>query len=186
LEVILVDNGSEDSTKKAIRDFTDTSPFKVACVEWKNPGLGWARTFGVNASKGEWLLLTDDDCYIEKTFFVEFFNFVQTSSTLSEGGKRIRYGSGPIIPSDNQHDLRVANLAIERINLIRPYSYYHRPVRSQHATTGAARASKAEYGAHGPRSESVIPSKRERAYERAIVSFHNLRGAADLRWRRNG
>jgi glycosyltransferase involved in cell wall biosynthesis len=168
LEVILDDNGSEDSTKKVIRDFTDTSPFKVACVECKNPGLGWARNFGVNASKGKWLLFTDDDCYIEKTFFVEFFNFVQTSSTLSEGGKRIRYGSGPIIPSDNQHDLRVANLAIERINLIRPYSYYHRPARSRHATTGAPETIRTSDLCHWSFTHHPIKQNKARCRWRAI------------------
>ena len=118
LEVILVDNGSEDSTNKIITDFIDTSSLKVTHVNCRRAGSGFARNCGVSASKGEWLLFTDDDCYIEKMFFLNFFNFIKTTLTSSEVLKEIKYGSGPILPYDDQHDPRVANLAITAISLI--------------------------------------------------------------------
>jgi glycosyltransferase involved in cell wall biosynthesis len=122
LEVVLVDNGSEDSTNGVIKDFVETSSLKVEFVDCKNPGLGLARNVGVSASKGEWLLFTDDDCYIEKTFFLNFFNFTKMSSAFTEGEKQIRYGSGPIDLYDKKHDPRVANLVIEKVKLIPPNS----------------------------------------------------------------
>ncbi len=42
LEIVLADNGSEDSTSSGIKDFADTSALKVATVYCKNPGLGLA------------------------------------------------------------------------------------------------------------------------------------------------
>jgi glycosyltransferase involved in cell wall biosynthesis len=118
LEVVLVDNASDDSTNKIITEFMDTSSLKVTHVNCKQIGSAFARNCGISASKGKWLLFTDDDCYIENNFFRNFFDFVKNTLTSNEKLKEIKYGSGPIIPYDNQHDPRVANLAITTINLI--------------------------------------------------------------------
>jgi glycosyltransferase involved in cell wall biosynthesis len=124
LEVFLVDNGSEDSTNKIIADFVDTPSLKVASVNCSKVGLAFAANCGVSASKGEWLIFSDDDCYIEKMFFVNFLDFVKTTLTSSEGLKEIKYGSGPIIAYDNQHDPRVCNLHIAKINMIPPNTIF--------------------------------------------------------------
>ena len=121
-EIVLVDNGSKDSTRSVIQDFADTASLNVECVECESPGSGLAKNFGISASKGEWLLFTDDDCYVEKAYFLNFFEFVKACSTSTEATKEIRYGSGPIVLYDQQHDPRVANLTIEKIKFIPPKS----------------------------------------------------------------
>jgi glycosyltransferase involved in cell wall biosynthesis len=122
LEVVLVDNGSIDSRRSVIQDFADAASLKVECVKCEISGSGRAKNFGISASKGEWLLFTDDDCYVERAFFPHFFEFVKASSVSTEAAKEIRYGLGPIAPYDQQHDPRVANLSIEKIKLIPPKS----------------------------------------------------------------
>src|SRR5665213_4145334 len=76
MEVILVDNGSTDATAGVIEHFAATSPFTVTRAYGDRPGLGLARNVGLAAAKGEWLLFTDDDCYVETDFFRNFFDFV--------------------------------------------------------------------------------------------------------------
>jgi glycosyltransferase involved in cell wall biosynthesis len=120
LEVVLVDNGSEDSTNDVIDAFAGKSPVKVSKVFCKNPGLGRARNAGLAAAKGEWLLFTDDDCYVDKTYFTEFFGFASFTSASKSDTKDIRYGSGPIVPYDKLHHPLVASLAVHEIKLIRP------------------------------------------------------------------
>lgn len=120
-EIVIVDNGSEDSTGSVIKEFAAASALKVESVYCKNPGLGLARNFGMAAAKGEWLLFTDDDCYVEKEYFQNFFGFVQISATSAEA-KDIRYGAGTISLYDQRHDPRIARLEIDKIRLIQPNS----------------------------------------------------------------
>ena len=118
MEVILVDNGSTDASGRVIEEFAAASPFGVSCVYCENPGLGLARNVGLAAAKGEWLLFTDDDCYVEPGFFRNFFDFVNLSAASDGQAKDIRYGSGPIAPYDARHDPRIASLAVETIRVI--------------------------------------------------------------------
>jgi glycosyltransferase involved in cell wall biosynthesis len=124
LEVVLVDNGSTDSTGDVIREFAAAAPMKVVCAERKKTGLGAARNVGIAASKGEWLLFTDDDCYVDKSFFVNFLDFANVSATSDGPAKDIRYGVGPIEPYDKDHEPRIAGLSIEKINLLPAMSLF--------------------------------------------------------------
>lgn len=117
-ELVLVDNGSTDSTAEVIREFAAGAAMKVVCVTCKKTGLGAARNAGIAAAKGEWLLFTDDDCYVEKPFFVNFLDFVTVSAKSDGPAKDIRYGVGPIVPYDKDHEPRVAGLRIEKITLL--------------------------------------------------------------------
>ncbi|HEX3708988.1 MAG TPA: glycosyltransferase family A protein [Pseudolabrys sp.] len=120
LEIILVDNGSKDSTNEVIKTFAGKSPVKVSSVLCEKAGLGLARNFGLAAAKGEWLLFTDDDCYVDKSFFTEFFGFASFTSNSKTDTRDIRYGSGPIVPYDELHHPLVASLAVHEIKLIKP------------------------------------------------------------------
>jgi glycosyltransferase involved in cell wall biosynthesis len=118
MEVVLVDNGSTDATAGVIEQFAAALPFKVTRAYDDKPGLGLARNVGLAAARGEWLLFTDDDCYVETDFFRNFFDFVNLSAASDGQAKEIRYGSGPVLPFDEHHDPRIASLAVEKIKLI--------------------------------------------------------------------
>jgi glycosyltransferase involved in cell wall biosynthesis len=117
-EIVLVDNGSSDATESVIAEFAETPGLNVTRVDCAQPGLGRARNVGIAAAKGEWLLFTDDDCYIEKTFLQNFHEFAMAVGAPE--AKPIRYGAGPILLYDARHDPRIANLAIDTIRLIPP------------------------------------------------------------------
>jgi len=119
-EVVLVDNGSSDATKKVFEDFAAKAPLKTAYAYCETQGLGRARNAGLAAAKGEWLMFTDDDCYVEPMFFRNFHEFVAAAAGATNGAQDIRYGAGPVALFDAEHDPRIANIAIERLRLIPP------------------------------------------------------------------
>lgn len=119
MEVVIVDNGSTDTTADVIKDFATTSELKVQTTFSETPGKGRSLNVGLGVAKGEWLLFTDDDCYVEPAYFQNFCEFVKVSAGSPEA-KKIKYGTGPILPFDKQHDPRIATLIIDKIELVPP------------------------------------------------------------------
>ena len=62
-ELVLVDNGSTDTTADVIRQFAAASRFPVRCVYATPPGLSHARNAGLRQARGRIVAFTDDDCY---------------------------------------------------------------------------------------------------------------------------
>ncbi len=62
-ELLVVDNGSTDTTGQVIDDLKDRLPIRR--VVETTPGLSNARNAGVSASKGEYVLWTDDDVIVD-------------------------------------------------------------------------------------------------------------------------
>lgn len=118
MEIVIVDNGSTDATKSVIADFTAKAPYKVTCVDCDTTGLALARNAGLGVAKGEWLLFTDDDCYVEPNYFRNFHEFVTAAAGAGNGAQDIRYGMGPIVLYDEDHDPRVANMKIATLQLL--------------------------------------------------------------------
>ncbi|WP_165585313.1 glycosyltransferase family 2 protein [Roseococcus sp. SYP-B2431] len=61
-EVVVVDNGSTDDTQAVIAQFSARLPLR-GVVEPRT-GLAIARNRSLSASRGRWLLVTDDDCVV--------------------------------------------------------------------------------------------------------------------------
>ncbi len=58
LEIIVVDDGSQDGTEKAVREFNDS---RIKYIKQQNRGQGLARNNGVSAARGECLAFVDAD-----------------------------------------------------------------------------------------------------------------------------
>jgi glycosyltransferase involved in cell wall biosynthesis len=67
-ELVIVDNGSTDSTATVLADFAARAPFPVIMLSERIPGLGRARNTGWTAARGELIAFTDDDCYLGEGF----------------------------------------------------------------------------------------------------------------------
>ena len=62
-EIIVVDDGSTDSTKKIVKSFKD-----VRLIEGKYKGPGFSRNLGAKKAKGEILVFVDSDMEFDKNY----------------------------------------------------------------------------------------------------------------------
>jgi succinoglycan biosynthesis protein ExoO len=65
LEMLLVDDSSEDATVEVARRLCEGDPRIRLILKDRNTGAGPARNVGLSASSGEWIMLVDSDDAIE-------------------------------------------------------------------------------------------------------------------------
>ena len=74
-EIILIDNGSTDSSAEFIKEhFGHEEKLKLVILE-KNVGPAKARNIGVQKSSGEYILILDNDTKIKQGWFDKIINF---------------------------------------------------------------------------------------------------------------
>jgi glycosyltransferase involved in cell wall biosynthesis len=94
LEIIVVDDGSNDSTQKVISGFGE----KIKYVYQKNMGVGAARNRGITEATGEWLSFLDsDDLWLPDKLSLQFkileifpkYKIIHSNFFSSEGDRII-------------------------------------------------------------------------------------------------
>lgn len=63
-EIIIVDDGSKDRCGQIVDEYQNSFPEYVRVVHQKNTGQGGARNYGIELSKGEYILFVDGDDYV--------------------------------------------------------------------------------------------------------------------------
>ena len=66
-EVILVDDGSEDSSLKICTDFCNANA-RIKVIHQENSGVSTARNAGINIAGGEWITFIDSDDYVGSSY----------------------------------------------------------------------------------------------------------------------
>ena len=84
LEIIVVDDGSEKSSREVVDSFKKNISIKYFFIENRGPAL--ARNYGVNKSEGEWIIFFDSDCTIPKNYFFEVNKFLEKNKIDFYGG----------------------------------------------------------------------------------------------------
>lgn len=71
IEVIVINDGSKDSTLNIIKSYKDK---RIVLIDKENAGVAMARNDGLKKATGEYITFIDSDDYIEPTAYEEMYN----------------------------------------------------------------------------------------------------------------
>ena len=75
IEIIVVNDGSNDKSKEIIQNFMkENIASNIIYVEKENGGLSDARNYGMKYAKGEYIAFLDSDDYVENTIYEKMYN----------------------------------------------------------------------------------------------------------------
>ncbi len=64
VEIVCVNDGSTDGSARILREYARRDP-RIAVLSWANAGMSAARNRGMEAARGEWIMLVDADDWID-------------------------------------------------------------------------------------------------------------------------
>ena len=73
-EVIIINDGSTDSSQNIIDKYVEDEPKRFKCFKQENKGLSAARNAGIKKATGEYLFFIDSDDYIDENLFENLNN----------------------------------------------------------------------------------------------------------------
>lgn len=83
LEIILVDDGSTDSSNKICQDWAKIDK-RIILIKQKNQGAGKARNTALDIATGDFIAFVDSDDYINEFMFEEMLNLVNDDIDIVE------------------------------------------------------------------------------------------------------
>jgi len=82
MEVIFVDDGSEDRTLSIIKEYVNKMDMRVKIFHHKWRGLGFTRNVVVNNAEGEYILWVDGDMKLPKNYVKRQVNFIRQNPRI--------------------------------------------------------------------------------------------------------
>ncbi len=80
IEVILINDGSNDNSEKIIKSYNDN---RIKYFKNKNQGIGKTRNFGINKAVGKYLMFIDSDDYIREDCCEKMYeNAIKNKSSI--------------------------------------------------------------------------------------------------------
>lgn len=83
-EVLIVEDGSEKTSKDVVEKFTDRLNIKYYYK--KNSGQGFSRNYGFERANGDYFVMFDSDCIIPKHYFETVNTFLSQNPVDAWGG----------------------------------------------------------------------------------------------------
>lgn len=103
-EVIVVNDGSTDNSKKVIKEYMKENKLNIKYLEKENGGLASARNYGVERTLGKYIAFLDSDDYIDNDLFSDLEKYMDKDidlikfkmKTVDEKGNIIEKLDGPV------------------------------------------------------------------------------------------
>lgn len=112
LELILIDDGSPDSSPKICDEYA-LQDNRVIVIHQKNSGVSVARNKGLEIATGEWIAFCDSDDWIDNNVLVDISDEINNSEyELLQYGFRYVYPNRNInlMPDENNYDKNISKL----------------------------------------------------------------------------
>ena len=101
-EIILVNDGSQDSSEKIILEYAKENN-KIKYISKENSGVADSRNIGVKNATGEYIVFVDSDDYVKNTTFTDIESYLEKGIELikwkgilvNKDGKEISKMQGP-------------------------------------------------------------------------------------------
>lgn len=97
-EIIVVDNNSTDDTAARVRAWIKSCPFPAQYVFEPVPGVSRAKNTALKLAKGELLVMTDDDCRLDKNHLKDALRHDAQDNELVIRGGRVELGDADDLP----------------------------------------------------------------------------------------
>lgn len=94
-EILLVNDGSTDSSGDICREYADKYPQLIRLITTENGGIGKARDVGIDNAEGEYIIFLDSDDYLSENALPEMITYLDCgfdicffdSVSINESGK---------------------------------------------------------------------------------------------------
>ena len=88
-EIILIDDGSRDSSLDILKEYERQYPGSVRVIAKENEGVAKTRNLGIREAAGEYLCFIDNDDFVDKNYFENFLTAIeQDKCDIVIGGYR--------------------------------------------------------------------------------------------------
>ena len=81
IEIILVNDGSQDKSVDIVKKYLNKYPDKITYLEKENGGLSDARNYALPYAKGEYIAFLDSDDYVEKTMYKDMYELAKKENS---------------------------------------------------------------------------------------------------------
>lgn len=98
VEIIVVDNGSRDATPDVFKTLAETCARPFIGLTEPIPGVSRARNRGLAAATGDVIVLTDDDCRMERDYFTRLAGHFRDRRDAVIIGGRVELGDPEDMP----------------------------------------------------------------------------------------
>lgn len=108
-ELVIVNDGSTDKTEDIIKEQVEKCGNNISYYKKENEGVASARNFGIEKSKGDYIIFVDSDDYISpnliktiNTYLVQDIDIIKFKAThVDSEGQAIRRIDGPVFDNVN-------------------------------------------------------------------------------------
>lgn len=113
-ELIIVDDGSDDGTKKLVQSFCDE---RIRYFYQKNQGVSSARNKAVIESRGDLIAFLDSDDYWKGKKLEKQLKFMESTSSIISHTQELWYRRGKILNQKKEHRKSSGNLFAKSLEM---------------------------------------------------------------------
>ncbi len=118
-EIVCVNDGSKDNSKKVIKEYIRKFPRKIKLINQNNQGSGFARNTGIENSLGKYVIFLDSDDSLDREMLEKLYkNIEKYKADVAVGGfQRVDETTGKVLSNDMvSHNFKYIDIKEENMD----------------------------------------------------------------------